>query len=365
MGPPYGVLPGVASLELVIARNDRAAVYVGRCSVYPTGFELELRVLAAADAGELDPSLNGIYHRPGRGTNYEDMLRFDLEFDDRRKATNVGGFALRGEGPDGPVLWGVGRGGGGGLAPRLLGVATTAARAPDSGMRVAGSRDQAQPRRGRLSAAAKRLSSSSGTVPRSGVVGQWRHLVLTQRGLTQAPVGRSGRRPRRVQEPGPVRARCSFNEPAATSAAGPARSSTAALRLWPTGAAAPRPDPRWRRSSSDGLAAQGRCSALVTRLNGSRSLALRCRLRVRGYADAAPAGERGAAARVRGRTHLKATADFRLSGSAIRWPSLQRPAASDRGLALVSECTSARFCADACLVGKGSRRGRRRPRSRN
>jgi hypothetical protein len=114
MGPPYGVLPGVASLELVIARNDRAAVYVGRCSVYPTGFELELRVLAAADAGELDPSLNGIYHRPGRGTNYEDMLRFGLEFDDGRKATNVGGFAHRGEEPQGPVLWGMGGGGGGG-----------------------------------------------------------------------------------------------------------------------------------------------------------------------------------------------------------------------------------------------------------
>jgi hypothetical protein len=56
---------------------------------------------------------------------------------------------------------------------------------------------------------------------------------------------------------------------------------------------------------------------------------------------------------VRGRSHLKATADFRLSGSAICWPSLQRPAPSDRGLALVSECTSARFCADACLDGKG------------
>ena len=108
------MLPGVTALELVIAGNDHAAVYVGRCSVYPTGFELELRVLAAADAGELDPSLNGIYHRPGRGNNYDDMLRFGLEFADGRKATNVGGFTHRGEEPEGPVLWGMGGGGGGG-----------------------------------------------------------------------------------------------------------------------------------------------------------------------------------------------------------------------------------------------------------
>src|SRR5437588_1816844 len=106
MGPPYGVLPGVASLELVIAQNDRAAGYVGRCAAYLAGFELELRVLAAADAGELDPSLNGVYHRPGRGSSYEDMLRFGLEFSDGRKVTNIGGFSDRGEEPEGPVLWG-------------------------------------------------------------------------------------------------------------------------------------------------------------------------------------------------------------------------------------------------------------------
>jgi hypothetical protein len=113
MGPPYGVLPGVAPIELVMAANARAAVYVGRCSVYTTGFELELRVLVAPEADELDPSLNGIYHR-GRGDNYDEMLRFGIQFSDGRKATNVGGPDFTDDEPEGPLLWGMGGGGGGG-----------------------------------------------------------------------------------------------------------------------------------------------------------------------------------------------------------------------------------------------------------
>lgn len=114
MGPPHGMLPGVAAVELVLASNERAAVYIGRCSVYPTGFELEVRVLVRDGSDELDPSLNGVYLRPGRGSTYEDMLRFGISFSDGRKATNVGG---RGHGPgepSDPVLWGMGGGGGGG-----------------------------------------------------------------------------------------------------------------------------------------------------------------------------------------------------------------------------------------------------------
>jgi hypothetical protein len=114
------MLPGVVALELVLADNERAAVFLGRCSAYATGFELEVRVLVRAGADELDPSLNGIYHRPGRGSTYEEMLRFGIAFSDGRKATNVagpphGGRLARGprEPPD-PVLWGMGGGGGGG-----------------------------------------------------------------------------------------------------------------------------------------------------------------------------------------------------------------------------------------------------------
>lgn len=113
MGPPHGVLPGVAPIELVIASNARAAVYVGRCSAYATGFELEVRVLVAAEA-DLDPSLNGPHHYPGSGSNYDEMLKFGLEFSDGRKVTNVG-WHLAGAGePEEPVLWSMGGGGGGG-----------------------------------------------------------------------------------------------------------------------------------------------------------------------------------------------------------------------------------------------------------
>ncbi len=115
MGPPHGVLPGAVALEVVLAQSGQAAVYIGRCAAYPTGLDFELHVLAAASAGdELDPSLNGVYHLPGGGSTYEEMLRFGVAFADGRKASNLGGFTRSGEEPDGPVLWGMGGGGGGG-----------------------------------------------------------------------------------------------------------------------------------------------------------------------------------------------------------------------------------------------------------
>ena len=106
MGPPYGVLPGAVALEVVVAQNDRGAVYIGRCAAYRTGLDFELHVLAAAGAGDLDPSLNGIYQRPGGGSTYEEMLRFGVAFADGRKGSNLGRFTRSGEEPEGPILWG-------------------------------------------------------------------------------------------------------------------------------------------------------------------------------------------------------------------------------------------------------------------
>lgn len=102
------MLPGAVALELLVAQNERAAVYIGRCAAYPTGLDFELHVLAAAGAGDLDPSLNGPYHRSGRGSTYEEMLRFGVAFADGRKASNLGGFPSSGREPEGPVLWGMG-----------------------------------------------------------------------------------------------------------------------------------------------------------------------------------------------------------------------------------------------------------------
>jgi hypothetical protein len=114
MGPPYGVLPGAVALEVVLARSEAAAVYLGRCAAYPSGLDFELHVIASATAGDLDPSLNGVYRQPGGGSNYDEMLRFGIAFADGRKASNLGGFTPSGEEPEGPVLWGMGGGGGGG-----------------------------------------------------------------------------------------------------------------------------------------------------------------------------------------------------------------------------------------------------------
>lgn len=101
MGPPYGVLPGAVALEVVLAENEQAAVYIGRCDAYPTGLDFELHVLAAASAGDLDPSLNGIYQRPGGGSTYEKMLRFGVAFADGRKGSNLAGFTAPERSPRG------------------------------------------------------------------------------------------------------------------------------------------------------------------------------------------------------------------------------------------------------------------------
>jgi hypothetical protein len=113
--PPRGVLPGVVGMEMVLARNGRAVVFVGGLTVYAEGFEFEVRVLTAGD-GWLDPSLNGVYRGRGRGgreDNYDEMLRFGVEFSDGRRASNLGGPGHREGEPQSPVLQGRGGGGNG------------------------------------------------------------------------------------------------------------------------------------------------------------------------------------------------------------------------------------------------------------
>jgi hypothetical protein len=152
MGPPYGVLPGAVALEVVVAQNEQAAVYIGRCAAYPTGLDFEVHVLAAASAGDLDPSLDGIYQRPGGGSTYEEMLRFGVAFADGRKASNLGGFTRSGEEPEGRSCgeWVAAAEAGAGI--RLLDVAAPADRSAALCLRMAGGRDSPHPRRGRFGA---------------------------------------------------------------------------------------------------------------------------------------------------------------------------------------------------------------------
>lgn len=92
MSAPRGSLPGVVAVELLLARNERAAVAVTKLGAYPVGFEFDLLVLTGdEDADELDPMLHGPMHRPGRRRDdaQRDMLRFGVELADGTRATNT------------------------------------------------------------------------------------------------------------------------------------------------------------------------------------------------------------------------------------------------------------------------------------
>lgn len=127
MGPPVGALPGVVSLEVVLAKTDDVAVAVTRASAYPTGLEFDLVTIGGPGARGLDPLLfeGRMHHRRGDGGALPpEMLRFGVEYPDGRRATNVGThpFALLDEdededgppSPKAPVLIEHGGGGGGG-----------------------------------------------------------------------------------------------------------------------------------------------------------------------------------------------------------------------------------------------------------
>jgi len=118
---PRGMLPGVIPAELLLARTDEVAVCVTRLAAYTTGFEFEIRTLAAPGRRDLDldPMLFGPHRhrlrRPGSAEAMPDqMLRFGVQFADGRKATNTGGFHHGEDPPPGPVMHEGGGGGGGG-----------------------------------------------------------------------------------------------------------------------------------------------------------------------------------------------------------------------------------------------------------
>lgn len=119
-GPPAGILPGVAALELVLAQTATAVIYTSYVQAYPTGFEFDLFVVTDPNHGEtldLQAALFGHHHRPGRHTDRAEALaperlRLGVEFSDRRKATNTASSLRMETQPPGPVL----RPGGGGTS---------------------------------------------------------------------------------------------------------------------------------------------------------------------------------------------------------------------------------------------------------
>lgn len=93
-GPPYGVVPGVVGLELLLAQTDRLAVYLPELIVYPDIVVLRLQLL-----GRRSPR-QGIESGPG-------TWRFGVQFSDGTKVTSYGlGFdALRASTPNAGDGW--------------------------------------------------------------------------------------------------------------------------------------------------------------------------------------------------------------------------------------------------------------------
>jgi hypothetical protein len=89
---PEDVVGGVVLVELIVARNDRAAVFVTRLAAFPAGFEFDLELLTRERmrlAGRFDLIDRG--DEPGSEPPPE-VVRFGIEFSDGRRTTSLGGM---------------------------------------------------------------------------------------------------------------------------------------------------------------------------------------------------------------------------------------------------------------------------------
>jgi hypothetical protein len=116
LGPPLNAIPGIAPVELVIARTEETVVALAGIHAYPAGFDfslcLRLRNLSAREEQQFPYPLD---HAAFEGDPLPDaFLRFGVQFADGRKATNLDRpFHNPEQEPDRPVLLQHGGGGGG------------------------------------------------------------------------------------------------------------------------------------------------------------------------------------------------------------------------------------------------------------
>jgi hypothetical protein len=118
IGPPHHVLPGIAPIQLILARTDDTVVAIAGIQAYPAGcsFTLSLRLRNLSVQEERRAPY------PFDSTDLEgdplgdDFLRFGVQFADGRKATTLERppYDPAGQAPDRPVLRQHGGGGGGG-----------------------------------------------------------------------------------------------------------------------------------------------------------------------------------------------------------------------------------------------------------
>jgi len=117
LGPPHNVLPGIAPVQLIIARTDETVVAITGIQAYPAGFSFTLS-LRLRNLSVREERRNPY---PFDDTELEDdpltdqSLRFGVQFADGRKATTLDrpSYDPQGQAPDRPVLMQHGGGGGG------------------------------------------------------------------------------------------------------------------------------------------------------------------------------------------------------------------------------------------------------------
>jgi len=118
------VIGEAAAGPFVLARTDALALAIWGITAFPTGITFSLATVRRTDDGTFDPDLDmemamQRYWRARRSDPDkplpDDLLRFGVEFEDGRKATNLGWSdwdVPEGQEPPGPILQR--RGGGGG-----------------------------------------------------------------------------------------------------------------------------------------------------------------------------------------------------------------------------------------------------------
>jgi hypothetical protein len=125
-GPPEDVIGEAAGAPFVLARTNALALAVWGITAFPTGITFSLAIVRRAlDDGDFDPDMDTYtaLHRYWRARRRDpdqplpdDLLRFGVEFEDGRKATNLGWHwddLPEGQEPPGPILQQRGGGGGG------------------------------------------------------------------------------------------------------------------------------------------------------------------------------------------------------------------------------------------------------------
>jgi hypothetical protein len=116
LGPPHNVLPGIAPMELIVARTDQTVVAIASIQAYPAGFDftlsLRLRTVSVREDQQLPHLLGPILEADPLP---DEFFRFGVQFANGRKATNLDRppYDPQGQEPDPPVLNQHGGGGGG------------------------------------------------------------------------------------------------------------------------------------------------------------------------------------------------------------------------------------------------------------